>query len=272
MDPKLTPCDNQRLAGILVPDPDQATQDDANQAPCWGTNPDGTAKLCQLGSTSGARKRLLAIGDSHNNALIGVYQQIADANQWEIDVAGKGGCYLTEATQQQLSTADQTACERWRHEVIKFTTATNYDAIIVTHSAYDNRVIPPAGQTVEQYTIAGLVQAWKKLPDIPIFAIRDNPSMPVSELACVSSHRESAAKACPVAKHEALMFDGQAQAAEEFAGRVQVIDLTSYYCTATICPPVIGHVLVYRDPSHLTATYAKTLFPYINQPIVAQIR
>src|SRR5262249_34335271 len=67
MDPRLAPCDNPSLDGMLVPDPDQAAKDDGNDGACWGFNPDGTPKLCRLGPATGARKRLLAAGDSHNN-------------------------------------------------------------------------------------------------------------------------------------------------------------------------------------------------------------
>jgi len=34
---------------------------------------------------------------------------------------------------------------------------------------------------------------------------------------------------------------------------------------------VIGNVLVYRDPGHITATYAATLSPYIERQVVAAI-
>ena len=37
------------------------------------------------------------------------------------------------------------------------------------------------------------------------------------------------------------------------------IDLTDSLCSGTTCPAVIGRYLVYRDDSHLTATYAASI-------------
>jgi hypothetical protein len=45
--------------------------------------------------------------------------------------------------------------------------------------------------------------------------------------------------------------------------RVQVIDLTDYFCDATVCPTVIGGALVFKDISHLTDTFSATLGPYL---------
>lgn len=39
--------------------------------------------------------------------------------------------------------------------------------------------------------------------------------------------------------------------------------MTRYFCDDKRCLPAIGNVMVYRDPSHITATYAKTLAPML---------
>ncbi len=44
---------------------------------------------------------------------------------------------------------------------------------------------------------------------------------------------------------------------------VSTLDLADHFCGPTVCPAVIGDVPVYFDNSHLTATYARTLVPYI---------
>jgi hypothetical protein len=42
-----------------------------------------------------------------------------------------------------------------------------------------------------------------------------------------------------------------------------VIDPAGWFCTATVCPPVIDHMIVYADGSHVTATYATWLAPVL---------
>lgn len=40
-----------------------------------------------------------------------------------------------------------------------------------------------------------------------------------------------------------------------------VRDLTPWQCCASSCPAVVGHMLVYRDSSHLSVTYSRWLAP-----------
>jgi hypothetical protein len=44
---------------------------------------------------------------------------------------------------------------------------------------------------------------------------------------------------------------------------VTVIDPTPWFCTATACPVIVGNVLVFRDPSHMTATWSRLLAPQL---------
>jgi hypothetical protein len=55
---------------------------------------------------------------------------------------------------------------------------------------------------------------------------------------------------------------------ETLPANVHLFDFTEYYCQPTVCPIVIGNVLVYRDGHHLTATYVKTIAPYLARAIV----
>jgi peptidoglycan/LPS O-acetylase OafA/YrhL len=272
MDPALAPCHNPALDGTLVPDPAAADEDDDNMPECWGSAGHGVAHVCALGPDKGYKKRLFAIGDSHNNTLIGVYRRIAEDKNWRIDVAGNAGCYLTTAEQVSVSDGNRRGCEGWRSVVTADAQQGHYDAIIVTHSTRDRPVVPHDGQSVDQATVEGLVGAWRNLPDVPILAIRDNPAMTADTMKCVVTHRDTAAEDCALPRSVALSkFDGQAQAALQVP-RAQVIDMTSLYCTPTVCSPVIGNVLVYRDTGHITATYAATLAPYIEKRVVADLK
>ncbi len=269
LDPAQAPCANPRLNGILIPSLASAKADDANRVECWGSN-GGEAKLCQLGPATGYTRRLYAIGDSHSNTLIGVYESLATRNNWRIDLSGTGGCYLTSGRQQQPSAAAAAGCEAWKASVVRHAHAGRYDAFLVTHSSGDRLVVPEAGESVESATVAGLVAAWRRLPANPIIAIRDNPAMPGGTMECVAQHGLEAGSRCAPARQAALMFDGQAEAARQVS-HASFLDLTDYYCTPEVCPPVVGNVLVYRDGRHLTATYARTMTPYIERGILAAL-
>ena len=51
------------------------------------------------------------------------------------------------------------------------------------------------------------------------------------------------------------------------ASGVPVLDLRPWICPTTICPVMIGDVLVYRQGSHLTATYATSLAPMLGEAL-----
>ena len=268
MDPALAPCNNPALAGVLVPDPAQAKSDQKYRPDCLGMKSPGVPRICQVGPTKGYGKRIFAAGDSHNNVLLGVYSTIAEHNKWRIDVASHNGCYLTTARNVPSSDGSESECNSWRAGVMTLILKGGYDAVIVTHA---QPVIPGRGETADQAIVRGLVRAWRNLPDVPIVAIRDNPWTRPDVLDCVSQHLTTAAHACSVSRAKGLaMFDGQAEASFQVS-RAHLVDVTSLYCTATACPPVIGHVLVYKDRTHLTATFAATLSPYIERQVVAAI-
>ena len=268
MDPAFAPCNNPALAGLLVPDPAQAKADQKYRPDCLGMRSPGVPRICQVGPREGYVKRIFAAGDSHNNVLLGVYSTMAEHNNWRIDVASHNGCYLTTARNVPSSDGSESECNSWRAGVMTLIRKGGYDAIIVTHA---QPIISGKGETAEEATVRGLTGAWRNLPEVPIVAIRDNPWTRPDVLSCVSLHLTTAAEACAVTRSKGLaMFDGQAEAASQVS-RAHLVDVTSMYCTARECPPVIGHVLVYKDRTHLTATFAATLTPYIERQVVAAI-
>ena len=56
--------------------------------------------------------------------------------------------------------------------------------------------------------------------------------------------------------------DPEAQAASGFP-HARVLDLSALMCNAQRCPAVIGGVLVRKDGTHLTRTFATTLGPFV---------
>jgi hypothetical protein len=79
---------------------------------------------------------------------------------------------------------------------------------------------------------------------------------------CVSrslNHLQS----CATPRSKALAYPPvNSRVAAEVEG-VSLIDPTSMVCLEKTCPAVIGDALVYRNGSHLTATYVRTLTPWL---------
>ncbi|WP_182920293.1 acyltransferase family protein [Nocardioides cavernaquae] len=269
-DAALAPCVNHDLDGLLVPQPAVAASDDENRARCWGMERD-QARVCTVVAPKDYTRTILTVGDSHANTLIGVYEKVGRAHGWRVMSAGLGGCYLTEAEQLQPSAAHAATCRAWKESVLDWAGTNTPDAVIVTHSSGDRTVVAPADQ-MEKVTVDGMVAAWERLPDVPVIAIVDNPKVPRDTQVCVDRDHATANERCSVPRSIAFSrFDGQAEAVKRFP-RATLVDLSDFYCDETMCPPVIGHVLVYRDASHVTGTWAATLTPYIDRAVSAVMR
>jgi hypothetical protein len=116
---------------------------------------------------------------------------------------------------------------------------------------------------------AGYRAAFATLPDSVkhIVVIRDSIKSKSGTFDCVSRairEHQRAGVVCALPLAKLRRGDGAAAVARELgAPRGQVIDLTSFQCSARLCFPVVGGVLVHKDIDHITRTFAETLAPYL---------
>ena len=268
-----TPCVDPELASVRVPSAAQVVKDDDNRPECWSSN-SSEFNVCQLGPETGYTKRLLAIGDSHNNVLVGTYEKIAEAKNWRIDVAGHISCYWTTAVQASASQELTDQCNAWKSAASAYVAAqTDLSAVVVTHSTTNSEVLPVEGEPLEQTVVDGMVDAWSAADaaGVPVLAIADNPRARDDVVACVALMEGDTTTECDRTRTNALKyFDGQAEALERH-GDGALIDMNDLICTGETCPAVIGGVVVYRDPTHLTGTFARTMAPELGDRLEASL-
>lgn len=266
-------CENPDLAGVLVPAPAEARYDDANRAACWSGGRDDRLNVCALGPRTGYDLHLLAVGDSHNNTLVGAYEKIARERNWRIDVAGRAGCYWTTAPLVQPTVELDGVCARWRERLAKHIAQAEVDAIVTTKSRrpLDAELADPSRPDAFDLVVDGMVEAWGARADasIPVIALLDNPRLPEDVLTCIEQAGEGAAAQCSISRSRAFALRDGLQEAVQRASNAHVVDLSDLYCSAQRCSPIVGGALVYRDGNHLTATYASTIAPYLGERIAA---
>ncbi len=246
--------------------------DDANRTQCWSTRGDSALHVCSVGPAQGYTKHLLALGDSHNNTLLGAYESIAAERNWRIDVAGRIGCYWTDATLEFGTDALNRECEEWRDQVTAHVAAAeDLDGVVVTN-ARRTPVVPRDGESVDDAAARGLASAWRSVPDgAVVLGLVDNPVMSSGNIDCVQQHGLDAAAACAVPRAEALGSQSMQRAVSATPG-ARLIDLSDLFCEPRVCRPVVGNVVVYRDSAHLTAAYAKTLAPFLGDQLERALR
>jgi peptidoglycan/LPS O-acetylase OafA/YrhL len=271
LDPDRPGCADADHGDELVPALETLRKDDANRGACWSRGSDIEVNICSLGSEAPGALRILAVGDSHNNVWLDVYEQIADAHDWRIDAAGRAGCQWVEAgTPVYGQTDDEVrACQQWRESIDARAASGDYDAIITTASSKSAfRSQDPARSDIEVHTEA-LLGAWAHRPDetTPIIVLRDNPIFPPELLDCIADRAAVDGGECSLPRSETLLETGFDDAVAR-TPNAHMIDLSDYECGAERCDMVVGGVVVTRDGAHLTRAYAATLAPYLDRALV----
>jgi hypothetical protein len=81
---------------------------------------------------------------------------------------------------------------------------------------------------------------------------------------CVAQHLNSVSN-CAFPLSKAYSFPSRHKALAENAKEAgfEVVDPASWICTGDNCPAIVGNMLVYRDDTHLTATFSRWLAPMV---------
>lgn len=257
-------------SGALIPAPDAAASDDVNTAECWSRNGDDELRVCTHGPAD-SETVLALVGDSHSNQYLATMMSVAEERGWRVDVFGKTGCIWTAAEQENDPTWVAN-CESWKAKLQdRLLTGEPYDLIVTSASA--ESAIRPDGASAATTAADGFVDAWTPVADrgTRILAIRDNPHARDDYLACIERDPGDAADRCAEDRDSAFRYiDAQIDAVPRVSGAA-LLDLSDYFCDGDRCPPVIGDVIVYRDPGHITSTYARTLAPVVASAIAENL-
>ncbi|WP_221585418.1 acyltransferase family protein [Microbacterium sp. G2-8] len=274
LDPARPDCADQTFDGELQPALEDLRRDDANRAECWAGLEADTVEICALGEEQKYTKRILAVGDSHNNVFIDVYEEIAEARGWRIDAAGRAGCawVAPETPIYGQTEAAQRACVDWRKEIDERAASGDYDAIFTTASSKSTFKPVEPGQTGEEYHARVLMQAWsnRASEETPILALRDNPIFPKEMLECLADRAAIDGGKCALPRSRALLDTGVDEAVRA-TQNAHLIDLSDLECALDTCSMVQGGIVVTRDGGHLTRTYAATLAPYLDREMARRI-
>lgn len=225
---------------------------------CVGANEDRQSPMCEYGPTD-AETTWVLVGDSHMDQYLPAFVELAEDQGIHLITFFHANCPFNLAqTEQDVEWGGPCQASN-AHTLSELAKLDDVDLIVTSNWTQGEWA---SGED----PVAGFVDAWSKVA-APVVVIADNPEMlPADETTtCVVDHFPHT-EDCAIAREDALPVDHQLPAAREAAERgehVRVVDLTEAYCTDTECPPVIGNVMVYRDPHHVTATYMKTIAPLL---------
>lgn len=216
---------------------------------------------CVFGSRRSSFSVVL-LGDSHSNQWFPALYPIARERGWRLTVLSKSSC--TPAAIRVFNSRLRRSyreCHTWRRSALQRIARERPDLVVIG-SATSYRVIEDGavrGRSRSARALEdGLVTTMRRLRGVGsrVLIFRDPPRPPEHPAQCLRRHPADFS-ACAFGRNVGYRFARvNARAALRVAG-VQSIDTQRLFCSRR-CPVVVGNVLVYRDPLHLTATYAKT--------------
>ncbi|WP_435770424.1 acyltransferase family protein [Nocardioides sp. SYSU DS0651] len=263
-------------APILAAEDKSEAYEDVGGWDCWSSRPQFPAVSCSFGHLDG-KVRIALAGNSHAGQWLPALQELAERNDWRIDTYLASQCALSAIRQQFDPVAHAAACRTWVRRTTTTIAEADYDLVVTS-----NRIsVPPYGKTIATGRAdyrAGFETVLRALASAggSVLVIRDTPAPGDGGLpsipACVATHGTDL-RACSGPRDTWEPDDPVIEAVADLAHpSVALADFNDLICGPRVCQPVVGGAIVYFDGSHLTATYARTLAPFLEAEVVASLQ
>jgi hypothetical protein len=239
---------------------------------CHLNPPEMEVPECVYGNPS-SKTTVVLFGDSHAMQWFPALNEIAKERDWRLVGLTKAACppaqvHIYNASLRRV----YRECDVWRERMLERIVQEENPSLIVTSSlptyrpreegkrlprdASDEAMVEGYASTLRKLRSSGAAVAL--IEDVP------HPNKNIPE--CVSRSLDHLER-CAIPKDKALDYPKvNTRVAGEVEG-VRLIDPTPMVCLEGTCPAVIGDVLVYRNGAHLTATYVRTLTPWLGKQL-----
>ncbi|MFY1636932.1 acyltransferase family protein [Solwaraspora sp. WMMB335] len=230
----------------------------------------GTDQPCVYGATD-ASQTIVLFGDSHAGSWFPAAEQIALARGWRLVVMVKGFCSAA-SVRFRLDSVNRAyhECDQWRTEALA--RIRQLRPLLVITSSTNYTFGDPVGTFADrdQVWTDGWTQTVAKIRSggSEVVLIGDTPWLPMTVLDCLALHLDDA-RICHRDVREALLEPRRRWMIEQAAAGqgATVVDPTPWFCTATVCPALVGNVVSLRDGNHMTATYSRLLWRLLDEQI-----
>ena len=271
--------------GPLVPSPALAAKDfppaydkQANGEDCLARASDYPVVTCRFGE-HGADVEVALVGNSHAAHWVPTLDTIAKDRSWRVTTYLAASCSGTYNLTALSTMSIARRCVGWGTDVVARLRSDPPDLIVfATHmgrSAWGINGIERSLPTFE----AGFHRMFVDMAraERPIVVIRDTPQ-PIGHGVdsipdCIAEHRGDS-ESCDGRRAAWEIADPAASVARGLHARnldITVADLNDFFCDKTTCFAAIGGVIAYFDGHHISATYARTLAPYLDKVLTSAL-
>jgi len=222
-------------------------------------------QLAKCSSGTGATSIVLA-GDSHAGMWSPAFTAVAAQNGWTVHVVGHNGCPIIPVPISQADGPQNWPdCDAWQVGAIAQVAAWHPALILLD----DNTT----GYMSKVSLREDFVGRWEPALDAtltrlraiaPVLFMGQLPTFTTQPADCLSAHLDDVpACSIPVSAAVPDVVKNMNERAATAPG-VTYLDPTKFLCTET-CPLMSYNLVMYRDASHLDATYTRRLGPLITE-------
>lgn len=224
--------------------------------------------ICTFGDPH-AKHTVVAIGDSITAQWFPAYMQIYDKPNWRLLAIIKGGCPMVNVPVfYPPIKRTYTECAEWRQNALR-EIATIRPDVVITSSLYTYAYTRTQWIDGTRSVLADLARSATN-----IYMIRPTPTLPFNGPHCLASRNrlnmwvrnKTRCSAPAQIPHNDAVFDWLKIAADPFRN-VHLIDMTNKICPNGVCHAQLGKQIVFRDDTHLTASFAGSLAPELAQAL-----
>jgi peptidoglycan/LPS O-acetylase OafA/YrhL len=240
------------------PDPADAKQDLSwhHQEGCHVNLASDDLVVCDVGPAD-AEHTLALVGASRAAHWYPAVAAAAQAQGWRLVSFTKSGCQFSTDTAYRDGVVFE-ECEVWKAKALAEVEELRPDAVLTSSTRSTLK-----GERVHD----GFLGVWERLDalGIEVIGLRDLPRLPYRGAECLEAGPIDQCVSPVSVSHE----DVDPATQIDLPPNVTLMDLTEHVCPGGACNAVVGNILVYWDHSHVTATYASTLGPVMEEALVA---
>ena len=207
-------------------------------------------------------------GDSHAAQWFPAFEKVAIKRKWKLNVYTKAGCPPAEiSVYNKVLGRVYPECKKWRANVLDAMVA---DGVKFAFVAHFDRLLSattrkPMWQKEWREGMQGTLDALRARGITPIL-VEDTPYPGQSIPACLSRNYTDVHQCSPTLTNG--YRDDMFEMRRDFdAAGEHVVWVRNWFCTANMCPTIVGNLLVYRDDNHITVTYASFVAPLLDAAV-----
>ena len=202
-------------------------------------------------------------------------ERLAHRRHWRLVQLAKGGCPPSGVrVVYTISDRSYAECDGWREYALRRVERTERPALVVVSASARYTVVRDGHRLSAGDSLTALADGFgpvltrlrRAAPHVVV--LQDSPRPPLDVPACVSGSMQELRR-CAFDRAASTARARTAIAGARGIRGIRVIDPTDRYCLETLCPAVIGDVLVYRNSGHVTASYTETLAPWLGRRLGA---